>query len=339
MNTAIPEIYSTFDEEYREAREGIGIVDRSEYSTFLFLTGKDVLDFLHRISTNELLDLQNDQVRSTILVTDKAKIVDVITVIPYNDGYLIEITYPNEAAISNWFEKFIIMEDVKINRLNFDFSKFSFIGDKVSSFIKNMGSFEIESKGERLLKIDINGLQTILFRDPLFLNNVWNFYCPKSKVEEVFFHLFSLGKATAQRIGKQVFETIRIEEGVPVVGKELTEQVNPMEAGLEGFISFTKGCYPGQEVISRLTTYDKLQRRLKGFIGSFEGIEENSIIYQANKNVGWITSYTFSPLIKQHLALGYLKTDINTEELLLKTKNGLEYPITKIELPLKRVVH
>ena len=90
---------------------------------------------------------------------------------------------------------------------------------------------------------------------------------------------------------------------------ELNDSVNPHEAGLLSEISFSKGCYIGQEVIARLDTYDKVQRKLKGII--IEGdcdCQSGMNLYDTTENeVGLITSITKSELIKKKIGLAYVK--------------------------------
>lgn len=334
FNTNIQEIYTLFDEEYQAARKGIGIVNRSD-SGFLFLTGKDVLDLLNRISTSELLSLQQNETRSTILVTEKGKIVDVVTLITYDNGYLMEIAPKNEDKISNWIEKFIITEEIKINILSHNFLKYSLIGPKVSILLEQLGLSISKLAKQNLWKIFINGIEVMIFHDPLFSHDVWNLYLPKMSVNEVISQLIYSSGLSVNQVGRRAFECIRIEEGVPAFGTELTEQVNPLEAGLQELVSFTKGCYLGQEVIARLNTYDKLQRKLTGFTGMVGGLERSAIIFQNSKGVGWTTSYCYSPILNQYLALGYLKTNISPEGLFLRSKNNGEYPVKVVELPLR----
>ncbi len=68
-----------------------------------------------------------------------------------------------------------------------------------------------------------------------------------------------------KKITQSEYETLRIEYGIPKFGKEMTNETNPLECGLEKYVSFTKGCYIGQEVIARLDTYDKISKHMVGF--------------------------------------------------------------------------
>ena len=337
MFPQMPDVYTAFDEEYQSLRQEIAVFDRSD-AGFLFLTGKDVLDFLNRLSTNDVLNLKKDDIRSTILITEKAKIIDLVTLIPYNNGYLLEISPNNEAKILKWLDKYIIMEDVKITDITSDFTKVSITGNKVSSLTQYLGVFLSNATRQKVYRISLAKKEILVCMDSLFASNVWNIYCHREDFGDLLSELtsVSLPGLRIRQIGKKVFETFRIEEGVPIVGKELTEYVNPLEAGLRKIVSSTKGCYIGQEVIARLDTYDKLQRTLTGFICTAM-IEGEGTIHQGGNMVGWTTSYCFSPLLNQCLSLGYLKTDIPNEKLILRLTNGIEHPVRTVELPLRTI--
>ena len=116
---------------------------------------------------------------------------------------------------------------------------------------------------------------------------------------------------------------VRIERGIPVHGKEITEAVNPLEAGLSTLVSFTKGCYIGQEVVARLDTYGKVRRKLCGLV--FPDDSPNvpvGRLFFSGEEVGWTTSHTYSTQLNKVIALGYVK-GINTSEFVeLKQPDG-----------------
>ena len=95
-------------------------------------------------------------------------------------------------------------------------------------------------------------------------------------------------KNSGTQLESNQFENIRISLGFPKFGMELTEEFNPLEAGLIDHISFNKGCYIGQEVVARLNTYDKVQRKLVKL--SWDGLLEGNEIFSRGKGVGVITS-------------------------------------------------
>jgi len=341
-NTSVPaicDLHTSFENEYRALREEIVIFNRSDVG-LLFLQGKDSLDFLNRLSTNHLLGLREDTFRSTILTTEKGRFIEVVTVIPYDDGYLLEVSPNNEERILGWLNKFVVMEDVKTSRPTPKLARASLAGFRLSSLVQHLGVSPTNDSREKVHHTSFGNQKIMVCEDSLFHGRVWNIYCQRKDFTSLILELTSsclsfLGSKLEQA-GSKVFETFRIEEGVPATGKELTEEVDPLEAGLRNIVSFTKGCYIGQEVIARLDTYKKVQRKLGAF-ASHVPMEGEGLILQDNTTAGWTTSHCYSPILNQSLALGYLKTNITKENLVLRIPRGAEYPITPVELPLSPV--
>jgi folate-binding protein YgfZ len=302
------------ENEYRSIISGVGWIRRSD-SEFLILKGKDVIDFINRISTNELKDLHTNGTGTTVLVTDKARIIDVVTLVYHHDQYFLEASTPIIDKVKNWIEKFIIAEDVTVLKPDSNLVKFSLFGSQANSIIKALKLAPENYSGFHTL---FGSVEVILYRDPLFIDYVWNLYVPENYQGEVETFLLS---ARAQAAHNEIFETYRVEQGSPIFGKELTELVNPLEADLGRYVSMTKGCYLGQEVIARIHAYNKLQRKLTR-VSLTSQVNEGSRIFQGGANVGWITSVCYSPLLGKWVGLGYLKTQLLNQKLRLRIDNG-----------------
>src|SRR5438874_5671465 len=136
-------------------------------------------------------------------------------------------------------------------------------------------------------------------------------------------------------------EILRIEHGIPRWGRELTEEIIPVEANLEEHtIDYEKGCYIGQEVISRMKMSGQTNKRLCGLISL-----DNTPLQQgmklaapstAGKEAGWITSATRSQRLGKQIALGYVKRGFNnpgtTLNALLRDRTGT-IPVEVVSLP------
>lgn len=321
-------------EQYFATRNGIGIVPRSE-NQFLQIEGKDAVDLLNRISTNELKDFRNGEARSTILVTEKARVVDFVTLFQNDNNLLLEVSLVNKDKVKAWISKFIITEEAAILEPTIQFAKYSLIGPEVPGFMRNLGISIDNSDRNSFQTSIINGMTIIAACDPLFPDNVWNLYVPISAEKNGLEISIFLSQDHTRLISREVFQIFRIEEGSPAVGKELTEKVNPLEAGLDRFVSFTKGCYLGQEVISRLHAYKKLQRKLSGFIVDAK-TEEGSLVLHEGVNVGWITSVCYSFGLDTWIALGYRKTNISSNNFKIGESNSSEHTANIVDLPFTR---
>ena len=117
-----------------------------------------------------------------------------------------------------------------------------------------------------------------------------------------------------QPVGWNALESLRIEAGIPRYGTELTDSVIPLEAELEHAIDFEKGCYIGQEIVARMKYRGHPNRLLRGI--EVEGvstspecpeIHKDARIFNADKEVGWITSSTFAPTLGKPIALAYVR--------------------------------
>ncbi len=280
-----------------------------EVLEYIFLSGAESLEFLHRISTNSLIDMPVNSARYTVLQTEKAKIIDLSIVIRKPDGVMIVTSKGKSEFVKQWLEKFIITEQIEIHEPANEFSSMAILLPKEHS-----DSFLLENNF-------VSTSDTTIFIDPLWSNiKMHRFIGP----QEVIFKKFNDLKMHLPPIDQKIFESLRIEQAIPVSGKELTEQVNPLEAGLESQISFSKGCYIGQEVIARIDTYKKLQKKLAGFIVNSPEVMpalDGSTVFQTSHEIGWVTSSTWSYGLKRCIALGYIQT--HTESSFVELKNPL----------------
>ena len=313
-------------EEYRTLRTGVGLVRRHD-SEFLSIHGKDAIDLLHRISTNDLRGLQDDETRSTVLVNEKGRILDIVTLIPTEDYFLVEVSFGNKPNIRQWIEKYCVTEDVEVRNPVFEISKYSLVGPRVIDTLKSFGFEAPKPTTSRANKIVLNDHEMIFVHDPLFPGPVWNLYSYHNIDNTV------VERSGITVIDPEVFEVYRIEEAVPRHGKELTESVTPLEAGLRKFISLDKGCYLGQEVIARLDTYKKLKRKLIRFIGrNLDAVETGSEILKDTEPIGVVTSVIFSPISEHWVGLGYCSQPADSG-VAVRASNGSSLGISIMDPP------
>jgi len=132
------------------------------------------------------------------------------------------------------------------------------------------------------------------------------------------------------------FEVARIEAGVPAMGRELTERTIPQEAGslVEHTVSFTKGCYTGQELVARLEARGaKVARRLRGVVLDPAGqCPEDAILVSGERELGRLTSIAWSPGFAAPVALAYVRRDVVLPAVARAMPGGANAKIR--ELPL-----
>ncbi len=215
------------------------------------LTGRDSLVLLQRISTNDLSPVAKGGGATTLLTNEKGRVKHVIGVHAGPDGSLwVAAVSDPDGSTASWIERFVIMEDV-------------IVVDLTSGF-RTVVSFVWDTVHERWQEPPTTGrTPTIPVRT---WTNRWSMLIvPRSDGDPV---LAELQDAGAILIANEDFHDKRVRAGIPWEGTELTDERHPLEARLRSLISFTKGCYVGQEVVARLDTYRKVQHVMSRLSGT-----------------------------------------------------------------------
>jgi folate-binding protein YgfZ len=163
-------------------------------------------------------------------------------------------------------------------------------------------------------------------------------FVPTAALGAVMDKLITAAKVVGGRAcGWQTLETARIESGIPRYGADMNETNLAPETGIEErAISYTKGCYIGQEVIARIRTYGQVAKELRGlrFADSTKGLpKRGDKLYQGDKEIGHITSAAASPALKSNIALAYVRrehNEIGTELVVRTTAEDLDARIVPL---------
>jgi len=140
-------------------------------------------------------------------------------------------------------------------------------------------------------------------------------------------------------VGEDAWNLYRIEQGIPVAPYEINDKFNPHELNLLDMVSFTKGCYIGQEVIARLRTYDKVQKQLFGVVFDVQpDRDEQFTLYDDVENeVGYVTSTAFSYKLKKYIGLGIIRNSFLQDGFQLIAKNPSKtVKVTLHSLPFRK---
>lgn len=328
------ESFSGIEEEIRLLNEGTGCYVMSSFS-FLEINGKDSIDFLHRITTNDLKYLIKNSLCPTIFTNEKGRILDVSTLFNFGDFNLLLCNKDKKQIIQSWIDRYVIMDDVKCKNVDDRFTSFALMGPQSDTFTFLICGKEVEEVQENTFKVfSVEGI---------------NFFCAKiNSPIYPFKYIFIVNRDNGENllklmnenkgvfdfgfIGEEAYNLYRIQNQIPG-SNELNSNYNPHEAKILSLVNFKKGCYIGQEVIARLDTYDKVQKYLTLF--SFEEdtkTENNFIIFDENKKeIGNITSIAFSHKQNKYLALGYLRKQfiIKDSEYKAFNSNG-NYILVKV---------
>ena len=316
--SSVAQSFNNEDKALRAIAHGVAICDRSNWG-LLKITGDDRLRYLHNQSTNDFEKLKPGEGCNTVFVTSTARTLDLASAYVTEDAVLVLVSPNRREQLLSWLDRFIFPFDkVELTDISAASTVFSLVGAKSKAILSQLVTGEIpqDSLGNHsmvtLENISIrvsggSGLTTPGYT--LILDNddagiVWS----------------KLTEAGVVPFGDRLWESLRIQQGRPTPDRELTEDYNPLEAGLWQTISFEKGCYIGQETIARLNTYKGVKQRLWG-IKLDKTVKLQTPITLDDSKVGILTSYTETPT--GAYGLGYVRTKAGGEGLQVQVGDAI----------------
>ncbi len=287
----------------KAARETVAIYDRTHWG-LLKVSGDDRLRFLHNQTTNDFNGLKPGVGCDTVFVTSTARTIDLVTAYVMEDSIYLLVSPNLSSQLLQWMDRYLFpMDKVKLEDVSSQYSVFSLIGSQSKALLAQFTTEDILNQPEyNHTEIEINETKfRIAVGNGLTIPG-YTLLVPQENAGLIW---DKLSKAGATPMGESIWEKLRILEGRPKCEQELTDDYNPLEAGLWKTISFEKGCYIGQETIARLNTYKGVKQRLLGI--KLTGVaEKGTSITLDDKKIGILTSYTETD--SGHFGLAYVKT-------------------------------
>jgi len=291
------------------AEHTCAVADRSELGR-LVGTGPDLLGLIHRLSTGDVKDLLPGQGRETVLTSAKGRIVERLSAHHLGDEGVLLVAGPHAAPrVLAHLQKFTFAEQTGLTDQTAATFAFALIGPRWADAAEAAGLPALAPFGVATSEVDgarVHAARTNGFNSEGLL--VVGAVGDADRVRSAL--LAAAADAGGAAIGAQDLEAWRILNGLPGAGHELTEAHNPLEAGLRDAVSFTKGCYVGQEVVARLNTYGKVARTVVRLELSDGGPApaEGSAVLHGGKPIGTVTSAILPQGRAAAVALAYVKS-------------------------------
>jgi folate-binding protein YgfZ len=287
---------------YRAARTGAALRDEGDHAR-LWLGGEDRIAFLQRISTNDVR-LVPGQGTVTVLTSPTARIQAALTVLAMPTGLLLLAGPGQGPAIFNTLRTQIFFNDkVALEGRGGALAQFNLLGPEAAGLLAQLASpvDDLPLFGWRTLAIA--GVDVTVQRHEGLGSDGFTLLAPSPAALAV---KTALLRAGAVPLDEDAYHILRVEAGVPAAGAELTEQVNPLEAGLRRFCDDHKGCYTGQEIIARQITYDKVTTHLVGLLLDEMAAPEAKVMAES-KQAGWVSSAVHSIALGRPIALAFVR--------------------------------
>ncbi|XP_047963745.1 putative transferase At1g60990, chloroplastic [Salvia hispanica] len=296
--------YASADEALDAFANGAVVVDLSDYGR-IRVSGEDRIQFLHNQTTANFECLGEGQGCDTVFVTPTARTIDISHAWVMNNAVILVVSPMTCGSITEMLKKYIFFSDkVEIQDITEKTSMCALLGPKSSKIMDelNLGNLTGKAYGSHE-HYSVDGMPVTVAVGSTVSVEGFTFMMSPAAAGSIRKALIGHG---AVPMSPDAWETLRILQGRPAPGKELTDEFNVLEAGLWRAVSFNKGCYKGQETISRLVTYDGIKQRFWGIRLSSQ-VAPGSIITVDGKKVGKLTSYTDGTKASGPFGLGYIK--------------------------------
>lgn len=340
------EVVQAFGDERREhaaLRETAGVVDLS-FRGRLCVTGADRARFLHGQITNNVTGLRPGQGCYAALVTAKGKLESDLNVHCLPEELLLDLEPGFGERVRQRLERFVIADEVQLVDVAPHYGLLAILGPKASELVERLGWAVRWPMADPLASASVHDTlgEMIIVNHPRGAAEGYDLFVPVAALAAVAATLMAAANELGGHpCGWRALEMIRIEAGLPRFGVDMDESNLAPEAGIEArAISYTKGCYIGQEVINKLRTFAHVTRTLRGFrlADDLKVLpSRGDKLFRDNKEVGYLTSALASPAFECNIALGYVRRECNEPgtELVLRA-SAEQSPARVVSLPFVR---
>jgi aminomethyltransferase len=290
------------------AHDSAVIVDRPGLG-YLRFTGETRLDLIHRMSTQQVNGLQPGQGTATILTTDIGRIIDRLLLYAGENELLAVTGAGNNDNVARYLMRFVFFQDdFHVADLSPQTAFLAVYGRQAEDRLSVALGFGLALPMHHWREVTWRGLTFSVHRTDPVAGAGYLLICRSHEQETLRQELIAERLVPASA---DAFEYLRIESGLPLFGSELTGEYIPLEAGLWEDVSFTKGCYIGQEIIARMESRNRIAKKL-ALLQPAEMVAAGATIMADNRQAGQLTSIANGP--RGPLALGYIRTSFLEQE-------------------------
>jgi len=299
---------------YEAARHRAASIDRSDRGRIV-VTGADRASYLQGLLTNDVVALKSGQGCYTAYLTAQGRMISDLHVYELGDLMLLTMAGDVKDTVLAKLDQFIFSEDVQLGDVSGTFAQIAVVGPEAAQVaarvLGGVSADVLAALGEGgNMRTEWDGAPAIVARTGDTGEPGYDVFVDRERAEAL---VAAFGAAGAVEADAATAETIRIEAGVPLFHRDMDETTIPLEANIESrAISFSKGCYVGQEVVIRVLHrgHGRVARKLVGMLVDGGDVPPSgTTIRSGEREIGSVTSSTWSPALQRPIALGYVQRD------------------------------
>ena len=293
--------------EYDCVRSGAGWFDLADRA-ILSITGPDSTEWLQGMLSNDVEALGPGDGLPAAVLNIQGKILADVRVFRTDDAFLLDLSEPLVTGVLEHLDRYLIADEVEIADLSGALAMLSIQGPRAETALSGLldagsvpandlshGDYAMGGDRVRLIRATHTG-------EPGF-----DLVVPRRRLPAM---AADPGARNIPWVGLHARKTLRIEAGIPRYGVDMDAQTLLLETGLDDAVSFTKGCYLGQETVERIHSRGHVNRRLVGLKAEGDTVPDpGDPVLDDDRNIGRVTSAVASPRSRSPIALGYIHRD------------------------------
>jgi folate-binding protein YgfZ len=311
---ALPDDFGDWQREYFFAKQSVALIDKN-YRAYVSFAGPDRVRYVNAILTNNVKDLQPSQGNISLLLNPQGRILAEIETHALADNlFCVSYAMIRERLVET-LDKFIIMDDVTLTDETPRYGTLALEGPAAAPLVDELTDMGLNTLEDfASADVTIESLPCTITRKSSSQSSVVDILTARENAESLWKILLKKTQAVGGgAIGYTALSALRLEQGVPWFGYDFGEKQIPHEAGLQdSHISYTKGCYTGQEIVERVRSRGQVNRRRVALIFPGSRVPSTGEVLTADgKEVGLVTRASALPSRPMAIGMGYLRKENN----------------------------
>lgn len=300
----MPVQYTSINDEHQAVRGHAGMFDVSHMGRLSF-AGTQALDLIQHVYTNNAATLKDGQVRYGLICNEQGGMLDDVLVYRWPYGYAMVVNASNRERIVDWLNRHAAGRDARIEDQTLSTCMIAVQGPRAVEISRGLTEHAVESLAYYFATpTQYRGQPAVISRTGYTGEDGFEVMTGAEHAVSLWEELHKRG---ARPCGLGARDTLRLEAAMPLYGHELSEAVDPLQAGLAWAVKFDKGDFIGREALDRRKQDATLRRRIGLELDGKRIAREGAIVSHQGKEAGVVTSGTFSPTLGKALAMAYVE--------------------------------
>ncbi|HDG68515.1 MAG TPA: glycine cleavage system aminomethyltransferase GcvT [candidate division Zixibacteria bacterium] len=324
----MPMFYEGIVPEHKAVRQNVGVFDVSHMGEF-YISGPGALEFIQKMTTNDASRLSEWQAQYSTMLYDHGGIVDDLLVYRLPDRYLLVVNAANIDKDFEWLKSHLPESGVELHNASDEVAQIAIQGPRAQDVLQKLVNYDLEQiKYYHAAELDVAGERMLVSRTGYTGEDGFELYMKPEVAGKIWDALLEAGEPFGIKpCGLGARDTLRLEMKYALYGNDIDETTNPYEAGLGWIVKLEKGDFIGREAIIDAKAKG-LKRKLVCLELQERGFPRHGYkVFREGKEVGVVTSGTFSPMLNKGIALAYVPREFS------KPGNTFEVQVRNVKIP------